>query len=270
VELLHLVRDAFTKAELSYAYLDGSTPGTEREKLVNRFQSGEVDAFLLSLKAGGVGLNLTMATEVIHLDPWWNPAAEDQASDRAHRIGQDKPVTVYRLVANGTIEEQILGLHNDKRLMVSSLLEGTANAAALSSDEMLALLMGTTDDLPNDGVGDGNDKELMTHDGLPDDARALDRASMSNDETSDPGLTPSGKPIPQSPDELMARVMDALTRNPMGLGKAEILAETAVPEIFWSDFRSLLAVHPAIEVVGTKRATRYRLKSTPTPDRPVH
>jgi SNF2 family DNA or RNA helicase len=107
---------------------------------VDRFQEGEVDAFLLSLKAGGVGLNLTTATEVIHLDPWWNPAVEDQASDRAHRIGQERPVTVYRLVANGTIEEQILGLHADKREMVSALLAGTASPRALSSEELGALL----------------------------------------------------------------------------------------------------------------------------------
>lgn len=140
-ELLSLVREAFEAANLTYTYLDGSTPGVEREKAIARFQSGEVHAFLLSLKAGGVGLNLTTATEVIHLDPWWNPAVEDQASDRAHRIGQDKPVTVYRMVALGTIEEQILTLHADKRMMMASLLEGTDSAAPISSDEMLALLM---------------------------------------------------------------------------------------------------------------------------------
>jgi len=296
VELLHLVRDAFDKAELTYAYLDGSTPGTEREKLVNRFQSGEVDAFLLSLKAGGVGLNLTMATEVIHLDPWWNPAVEDQASDRAHRIGQDKPVTVYRLVANGTIEEQILGLHNDKRLMVSSLLEGTASAAALSSEDMLALLMGSPDDVRDDGTDEpgnvttvdattpGNTSQSTVRrlrTSLLDDPDELDAEDdygrlVTPDSVADAApaakvsITPSGKPIPQSPEQLMARVMDALTRSPMGLGKAEILAETAVPDGLWSDFRSVLASHPAIEVVGTKRATRYRLKATPTPDKPVH
>ena len=97
-------------------------------------------------KAGGVGLNLTAATEVIHLDPWWNPAVEDQASDRAHRIGQDRAVTIYRLVANGTIEEQILGLHADKRTMVASLLEGTASTRPLGADELLRLLGG---DLPD-------------------------------------------------------------------------------------------------------------------------
>ncbi len=144
-ELLGLVRQAFNDAKLTYAYLDGSTPGEERVRQVDKFQSGEVDAFLLSLKAGGVGLNLTTATEVIHLDPWWNPAVEDQASDRAHRIGQDKPVTVYRMVANGTIEEQILGLHADKREMVSGLLAGTDSARPLAPADMAALLSGDGD-----------------------------------------------------------------------------------------------------------------------------
>jgi len=141
-ELLALVKKAFDHAGLSYAYLDGSTPGEERVRAVDRFQSGAVDAFLLSLKAGGVGLNLTTATEVIHLDPWWNPAVEDQASDRAHRIGQDKPVTIYRLVATSTIEEQILALHGDKREMVSGLLAGTDSARALSTEDLTALLTG--------------------------------------------------------------------------------------------------------------------------------
>ena len=145
-ELLALVRAAFDAAQITYVYLDGSTPGPAREIAVDTFQRGQVDAFILSLKAGGVGLNLTAATEVIHLDPWWNPAVEDQASDRAHRIGQDRPVTIYRLVANGTIEEQILGLHADKRTMVASLLEGTASTRPLGADELLRLLGG---DLPD-------------------------------------------------------------------------------------------------------------------------
>jgi len=139
-ELLALVRVAFEAAEISYAYLDGGTPSERRVAAVDRFQAGEVDAFVLSLKAGGSGLNLTTATEVIHLDPWWNPAVEDQASDRAHRIGQDRPVTIYRMVALGTIEEQILGLHQDKRAMVASVLEGTSAAQVVTVDELLALI----------------------------------------------------------------------------------------------------------------------------------
>jgi len=139
-ELLALVRTSFDAAGLTYAYLDGSTPAERRIAEVDRFQGGTVDAFLLSLKAGGVGLNLTAASEVIHLDPWWNPAVEDQATGRAHRIGQDKAVTVYRLVAQGTIEEQILGLHGDKRAMVASLLEGTGSAMPVTVAELMALL----------------------------------------------------------------------------------------------------------------------------------
>ena len=87
--------------------------------------------FLISLRAGGVGLNLTAADYVVHMDPWWNPAAEDQASDRAHRIGQTRPVTIYRLVAKGTIEEQIVALHHHKRDLAERLLEDTDAPARL-------------------------------------------------------------------------------------------------------------------------------------------
>ncbi len=98
--------------------------------------------FLISLKAGGTGINLTAADYVIHLDPWWNPAVEDQATDRAHRIGQTRPVTVYRLIARGTIEEQILSLHSDKRALVAGVLEGTDVAARLTTRDLLSLLEG--------------------------------------------------------------------------------------------------------------------------------
>ncbi len=96
--------------------------------------------FLISLKAGGTGLNLTAADHVIHLDPWWNPAAEDQATDRAHRIGQTRPVTVTRLISEGTLEEAILALHEEKRDLASSLLSEADGAAALSTEQLLGLL----------------------------------------------------------------------------------------------------------------------------------
>ena len=96
--------------------------------------------FLISLKAGGTGLNLTAADYVIHTDPWWNPAVEDQASDRAHRIGQMKPVTVYRIVAEHTIEEKILQLHAEKRDLADSLLEGTNVSARLTAEDLLRLM----------------------------------------------------------------------------------------------------------------------------------
>ena len=97
-------------------------------------------SFLISLKAGGVGLNLTAADYVIHMDPWWNPAVEDQASDRAHRIGQQRPVTVYRLVAKNTIEEKIVNLHAKKRDLADSLLEGSEMSASMSVADMMALI----------------------------------------------------------------------------------------------------------------------------------
>jgi superfamily II DNA or RNA helicase len=137
---LALAREELDREEIEYLYLDGSTPVNERGRLVKSFQSGEGSLFLISLKAGGLGLNLTGADFVIHLDPWWNPAVEDQASDRAHRIGQAKPVTVYRLVGEGTIEEKIIRLHATKRDMADMLLEGSDRTAKLSSKELMRLI----------------------------------------------------------------------------------------------------------------------------------
>jgi len=143
--LLALVRGALDAQKLPYLYLDGQTPPDQRDTLVQRFQAGGGgDVFLISLKAGGTGLNLTAATYVIHLDPWWNPAVEDQASDRAHRIGQEKPVTVIRLVAQGTVEEQIVSMHQDKRALVAGVLEGTEGAGRLSTKELMELIQTAT------------------------------------------------------------------------------------------------------------------------------
>ncbi len=140
VKHLAVVREALKARGFRFQYLDGETPAEERRRRVEAFQRGEGDLFLISLKAGGTGLNLTGADNVIHLDPWWNPAVEDQATDRAHRIGQQKPVTVYRLVAKGTIEEQILALHAQKRELVAGVLDGTGQGARLEVSEMVALL----------------------------------------------------------------------------------------------------------------------------------
>ncbi len=142
VQHLTLIRAALDARGIKYLYLDGQTPAKEREVRVDAFQRGEGDLFLISLKAGGTGLNLTAADYVIHMDPWWNPAVEDQATDRAHRIGQTRPVTVYRLVAKDTIEEQILALHGEKRTLVSNVLDGTDQAGKLSSHELVALIKG--------------------------------------------------------------------------------------------------------------------------------
>ena len=113
---------------------------TERNRLVRQFQTGSEPLFLISLKAGGLGLNLTAADYVIHLDPWWNPAIEDQASDRAHRIGQERPVTVYRLISAGTIEEKIIRLHQNKRSMADALLQDADMFAQISADDVIRLL----------------------------------------------------------------------------------------------------------------------------------
>lgn len=140
VQHLSLVRTWLDDHDIPYQYLDGSMRPVARKKAVNAFQSGEGDVFLISLKAGGTGLNLTAANYVIHLDPWWNPAVEDQASDRAHRLGQQRPVTVYRLVTANTIEQKIVELHRRKRDLADSLLEGADGGARLTLDDMLALL----------------------------------------------------------------------------------------------------------------------------------
>ncbi|HVY32162.1 MAG TPA: DEAD/DEAH box helicase [Polyangiaceae bacterium] len=140
VDFLQLVREQLDERRVSYEYLDGSTPQAERQKRVDAFQNGRADLFLISLKAGGFGLNLTAADYVIHLDPWWNPAVESQATDRAHRIGQDRRVTVYRLITKATIEEQIVMLHEKKRNLARNLLDGGAVAEKLSVDELVKLI----------------------------------------------------------------------------------------------------------------------------------
>jgi SNF2 family DNA or RNA helicase len=140
VDFLDIVRARLEERGIAYEYLDGSTPKADRKRRVDSFQSGEAPLFLISLKAGGFGLNLTAADYVIHLDPWWNPAVEAQASDRAHRIGQERPVTVYRLVTKDSIEEQIVELHAGKRQLADQLLEGGDAAGKLTTDELLDLI----------------------------------------------------------------------------------------------------------------------------------
>jgi SNF2 family DNA or RNA helicase len=140
VKHLRLVEQWVKNEGIPYQYLDGQTPGKKRESAVNAFQNGEGQLFLISLKAGGTGLNLTEADYVLHLDPWWNPAVENQASDRAHRIGQQRPVTVYRFVSEQTIEEKIVALHQEKQALADELLSGTDASARLSVGDMLDLL----------------------------------------------------------------------------------------------------------------------------------
>ncbi len=140
VDHLKILRKHLDKQQVSYQYLDGSAPAKKRQKCVEDFQKGEGDVFLISLKAGGTGLNLTAADYVIHMDPWWNPAVEDQASDRAYRIGQQRPVTIYRLVAKGTIEDKIVSLHKLKRDLADSLLTGADMSSKISTEQLLSLI----------------------------------------------------------------------------------------------------------------------------------
>jgi len=140
VKMLTLLKEKMAQENIEYCYLDGST--TNRGAVVEQFQkNGAIPVFLISLKAGGVGLNLTGADTVIHFDPWWNPAVEDQATDRAHRIGQTRVVTSYKLITRDTVEEKILLLQNKKREIIQSTIAGDEEfAAALNWEEIQELL----------------------------------------------------------------------------------------------------------------------------------
>ncbi len=140
VGMLSLLKERLAEEGIEYCYLDGST--TDRAKVVERFQTNaSIPVFLISLKAGGVGLNLTGADTVVHFDPWWNPAVEDQATDRAHRIGQTRVVTSYKLITRDTVEEKILTLQNRKREIIQATIGGEEEfAASLSWEEIQELL----------------------------------------------------------------------------------------------------------------------------------
>ena len=141
--MLRILRTTLESLQYSYCYLDGQTKN--RAKEVDLFESGEFSVFLISLKAGGTGLNLTQADTVIHFDPWWNPAVEDQATDRAHRLGQTKVVTSYKLIARGTVEEKILALQSRKRALIEATLEDPSDdepaMAGLHDNEIRDLLL---------------------------------------------------------------------------------------------------------------------------------
>ena len=140
VKMLSILRETLEAREVDYCYLDGGT--TQRGKVVQRFQNSQIPVFLISLKAGGTGLNLTGADTVVHFDPWWNPAIEAQATARAHRIGQTQTVTSYKLVARDTIEEKILALQQRKQTQLSAMLESGKidGMDGLSWDEIESLL----------------------------------------------------------------------------------------------------------------------------------
>ncbi|WGL15802.1 DEAD/DEAH box helicase [Microbulbifer bruguierae] len=138
-QVLKLIEEQLSAQKIDYTKLTGQT--RKRQQAIDRFQQGEVRVFLISLKAGGAGLNLTAADVVIHMDPWWNPAVENQATDRAHRIGQDKPVFVYKLVAADTVEERIHHMQQQKQALADSLFDATkATRLPADKDDLLALL----------------------------------------------------------------------------------------------------------------------------------
>jgi SNF2 family DNA or RNA helicase len=137
--MLELIEKELVKNHIQFSKLTGQT--RDRESAINAFQEGNAQVFLISLKAGGTGLNLTAADTVIHYDPWWNPAVEQQATDRAYRIGQDKPVFVYKLLTEETVEEKILKLQERKQSLADGLYMGTSQAEAnFNQEDLLELL----------------------------------------------------------------------------------------------------------------------------------
>jgi SNF2 family DNA or RNA helicase len=139
--MLEILERELEKEKIPYFKITGSTSKEKRLQMVKAFNEGDTPVFLISLKAGGVGLNLTGADVVIHYDPWWNLAVQNQATDRAHRIGQTKKVTVYKLIAKGTIEEKIQELQEKKRDLAEQVIGGeTGNLGSLSREEIMGLL----------------------------------------------------------------------------------------------------------------------------------
>ena len=143
--VLQKIEEDFKKEDISYLYLDGGTSAKDRVERVKKFnEDSTITVFLISLKAGGVGLNLTSASMVIHFDPWWNPAVENQATDRAHRMGQKNVVEVIKLIAKGTIEEKVVALQEEKKELISKIIEeGELGAGStfntLSEEELMDL-----------------------------------------------------------------------------------------------------------------------------------
>ena len=141
VSMLGILEKELEKRQIEYYKIVGQTPKDKRLSLVKAFNEGDVPVFLISLKAGGTGLNLTGADVVIHYDPWWNVAAQNQATDRAHRIGQKNTVTVYRMIVKGTIEEKILELQEKKKDLADAIISGeNAGISGMTTEELMDLL----------------------------------------------------------------------------------------------------------------------------------
>ncbi|MGO1819227.1 MAG: DEAD/DEAH box helicase, partial [Senegalia sp. (in: firmicutes)] len=140
--MLSIIRKMLESKDIKYKYLDGSTKSETRGELVKEFNDGDGDIFLISLRAGGTGLNLTGADTVIHFDPWWNPAVENQATDRAHRIGQKNTVHVMNLITKGTIEEKIFELQEKKKGIVDSVIKPGEKMVSKMTEEELRDIFG--------------------------------------------------------------------------------------------------------------------------------
>jgi SNF2 family DNA or RNA helicase len=139
--MLELLAEDLDKRKIRYYTITGSTAKEKRVELVNAFNTNDVPVFLISLKAGGTGLNLTGADVVIHYDPWWNVAAQNQATDRAHRIGQTKIVSVYKLIVKNSIEEKIVRMQQEKADLADAILSGDgSNVINMTKDDLLNLI----------------------------------------------------------------------------------------------------------------------------------
>jgi len=139
--MLGIIKNQLIEMGINYSYLDGKVPSKKRKDIIHEFNHGDIPIFLISLKAGGTGLNLTAADVVIHFDPWWNPAVEDQATDRAYRIGQERNVQVFKLIAKGTIEEKIFNLQQTKKVLANSVIEsGESFITSMTSTDLKELL----------------------------------------------------------------------------------------------------------------------------------
>ena len=139
--MLAIIEDELKKKDISFYKITGETSKQDRLSMVKQFNEDDTPIFLISLKAGGVGLNLTGADVVIHYDPWWNVAVQNQATDRAHRIGQTKKVTVYKMIAKGTIEEKIMKLQETKKDLADNIINGdNVGIGSMSKDDIMELL----------------------------------------------------------------------------------------------------------------------------------
>jgi SNF2 family DNA or RNA helicase len=139
--MLDIIGRRLKKEEIAYHLLTGATPKEERIHMAGVFQTDDVPVFLISLRAGGTGLNLTAADIVIHYDPWWNVAVQNQATDRTHRIGQEKQVTVYQLILKDTIEENIRTLQDQKKELAEQIItEGTISMSSLTKEDLIRIL----------------------------------------------------------------------------------------------------------------------------------